>query len=116
MDRRSLFGVLTGAAVAIPTAAFATDWRKGWKALADGLMPKRCPKCSLGPHFHQISKLPVYERYLAGSPYEQPVLSHYHEKWMTPRGEVWISRWPSMDDSHTHTAVEDAMFAMYPHG
>jgi len=113
MDRRSLFGVLAGAAVAIPTAAFATDWRKGWKALADGLMPKRCPKCSLGPHFHRLSQDPVYVR----DPYTITTrVSFYHEHWVTPRGDVHIARWPDMDDSHTHTAVEDAMFAMYPHG
>jgi hypothetical protein len=106
MNRRSLFTALAGlAAATLPVAA-----------LAKAVPGKLCTKCGLGPHFHQISKLPVYERYLPGSPYEQSVISHYHEKWMTPRGEVAISRWPTMDDSHTQAAVESAMFAIFPNG
>jgi hypothetical protein len=106
MNRRTLFTALAGLAAALLPVA----------ALAKTAPDKSCTKCGHVAHFHRISRTPVYDHRYNGFRTDSIAISHYHEKWMTPRGEVSIARWPTMDDSHTMAAVEDAMFAIYPHG
>ena len=113
MDRRKfLSAIIPAATVGFCVPALAAEISPAAEA-AIGL---RCTKCFAPAHFHRISRTPIFEgRHVGYSAAPNAlVISHYHEHWMTPRGEVRVNRWPSMDDSHMMAAIEGAMFAMYP--
>lgn len=106
MNRRQLFPALAAALTLAPVAALA-KLEPEITETAQRDLGVKCAGCGEGPHFHRLSRVGVFN-------YSDNSYSYSLEKWATPKGEVCIQRWPTMDDGHTRQAVEDAMMAAYP--